>query len=146
MINACQIDLEEYLVYELTVKTNFAAAHSLRNYPGECASLHGHTWVVEVSVVGRELDDAGMLVDFKKLKQLIAKTIEELDHSYINEILYFNSDSKYSNPTAENLARYIYENLKRELKSVEQGISVSKVRLWESPNASVTYWEENKNS
>ncbi len=85
MINACQIDLEEYLVYELTVKTNFAAAHSLRNYSGECASLHGHTWVVEVSIVGRELDDAGMLIDFKKLKQLIAKTIEELDHSYINE-------------------------------------------------------------
>ena len=129
-------------MYELTVKTNFAAAHSLRNYDGDCARLHGHTWVVEVSVLGEELDEAGILIDFKKLKRLIAEMIEELDHSYINEVPYFNAHDKYNNPTAENLARYIYINIKKELQNLKYNVKISKVRLWESPNASVTYREE----
>ncbi|MCD5406646.1 MAG: 6-carboxytetrahydropterin synthase, partial [Desulfotomaculum sp.] len=73
---------------------------------------------------------------------LVAQATGGLDHSYINELAPFTPDGPEGNPTAENLSRYIYKQVKKELANGEYGVKMLKVRLWESPNAAVTYWEE----
>lgn len=122
-------------MYELKVRTRFAAAHYLNDYSGPCARLHGHTWKVEVAVQGRDLDHSGILVDFNDIKSSIKNIIGALDHRNLNDIEPF----KAVNPTAENLARYIYEQLKPKLAYRERGIEITSVRVWESPDASATY-------
>ncbi|MGB9802613.1 6-carboxytetrahydropterin synthase QueD [Desulfofundulus sp.] len=124
-------------MYQLTVIKRFSAAHRLVNYQGQCARLHGHTWTVEVSVGGRELDSCGMLIDFRNLKELVGKIVEELDHSYLNDLNPFNRQN--FNPTAENLARYIFYKLKSQLPS---NLTVNEVRIWESPDVCASYRED----
>ena len=96
-------------MYELTVIVEFEAAHRIVDYPGKCNRLHGHNWSVEVNVVGTKLNDLGMLIDFKELKKEVNQMIDRLDHYYLNEIEAF----KIMNPTAENIAKYIYEELEK---------------------------------
>lgn len=117
-------------MYELMVESRFDSAHNLRGYNGPCESLHGHTYKVQVSYRGSELGKLGMLVDFKVLKGALRSIIEYLDHTYLNELPEFSE----MNPTAENLARFIYE---RMVQSVDSG--VSKVTVWETPTSSATY-------
>lgn len=126
-------------MFRLSVKSRFAAAHRLVNYQGHCSRLHGHTWEVEVSVEGTGLDQCGMLVDFHILKEALNKVIEDLDHSYLNQLPPFNQENL--NPTAENLARYFFERLKTALPP---GTSLAEVRVWESPDASASYREEGR--
>lgn len=127
-------------MYELIVRTRFAAAHSLRDYDGPCARLHGHTWQVEVTIKGRQLDRRGMLVDFKEIKTGVKKIIEQLDHQNLNDLEPFR-DRGEDNPTAENLARYIYCKLKMEIANPERDVQIAMVRVWESPDASAAYLE-----
>ncbi len=94
-------------MYELTIKGHFDAAHAIRDYPGECRNLHGHTWDVEVTVEGAELDDIGIVYDFKRLKADLGQVLERYDHGYLNEIPPFD----VLNTTAENLAKVIFEEL-----------------------------------
>lgn len=122
-------------MYELTVQTHFDAAHFLIDYPGECARLHGHTYVVEVTVAGDKLNEIGLLYDFKDLKDKTREIIDRFDHHYLNEIAPFDKTS----PTAENLAKYIYDHLKKRL--VAKGIKIAEVSVWESPTARLTYRE-----
>jgi len=124
-------------MYEILVRNRFAAAHALKEYDGPCARLHGHTWHVEVAVRGRKLDRRGMLVDFKEIKAGVKKIIEELDHQNLNELEPFK-DGGAENPTAENLARYIYLRL-GEMVKPELGLQLALVRVWESPDASAAY-------
>lgn len=119
-------------MYELTVRSHFDAAHALQGYPGECCKLHGHTWDVEVSVAGGQLDEIGILYDFKRLKDDLNAVLASYDHAYLNEVPPFDRQ----NPTAENLARVIYEALAPRLP---EGISVSEIGVWESPVAKLTY-------
>lgn len=126
-------------MYRLTVKSRFAAAHHLLNYQGNCSRLHGHTWEVEVSVEGPDLDHCGMLIDFNSLKDTVNKIVKDLDHTYLNQLPPFNQEN--CNPTAENLARYIFYRLKPELPP---GINLCEIRVWESPDASASYREENR--
>lgn len=128
-------------MYELTVKTSFAAAHKLCGYQGDCARIHGHTWTVEVTVAGEKLDSVGMLIDFKELKKAVGKWIDQLDHNYINELPDFAADGEVGNPTAENLSRFIYTKVKEEIEIRYSGVKVTQVRVWESPNACATYRE-----
>ena len=95
-------------MFELTVKAEFEAAHQINGYNGKCQRLHGHNWSVEALVEGYELDELGMLIDFKILKAELNKVLDELDHRYLNELPIF---SKGTNPTAENLAKYIFDTL-----------------------------------
>ncbi len=127
-------------MYELKVRTRFAAAHLLRDYSGPCARLHGHTWKVEVAVQGHNLDHRGILVDFNDVKLSINNIIEELDHQNLNEIEPFVA----VNPTAENLARYIYERLKPKIACRKRGIEITSVRVWESPDASAAFMKVGK--
>lgn len=127
-------------MYELTVRTRFAAAHSLRDYNGPCARLHGHTWHVEVTFRGPSLDRKGMLLDFKEVKDKVKKIVDELDHVNLNDLKPF-ADGGEENPTVENLARYIYRRLELETGGNERGVQVAAVRVWESPDASAAYTE-----
>ncbi|GAB6157436.1 6-carboxytetrahydropterin synthase QueD [Desulfotomaculum varum] len=127
-------------MYELTVRSRFSAAHSLCGYPGDCARLHGHTWTVQVKVEGGKLDSLGMLVDFKKLKKQLSLVIDQLDHRLLNELPGFGEQG--INPTAENLAYYIYQTLKQPITDLQEGIRLKEISVWESPDAYATYWEE----
>lgn len=119
-------------MWELTVKAHFDAAHALHGYPGECCRLHGHTWDVEATVRGSALDGVGIVYDFKRLKDDLASVIEPLDHAYLNEVAPFDE----ANPTAENLARYVYEELSAR---VGREVELVEVAVWESPVARIAY-------
>ena len=119
-------------IYELTVKDHFDAAHALRGYDGPCRHLHGHTWDVEVSVEGTELDEVGILYDFKDLKARLHAILEAFDHKYLNDLPTF----KQMNSTAENLARIVYERLDEQLPS---HVRLTEVCVWESPIARMRY-------
>jgi len=126
----------------LTVKGHFDAAHRLGNYNGKCANIHGHTWQIEVNVGGEQLDEIGMLIDFSQLKKMLRKVLEQFDHCYINEAVeaFRTTEGKKGlNPTAENLAQYIYHCLTEELQQVGKPVEVLAVKVWESPEACATY-------
>ena len=119
-------------MYELTVKAHFDAAHALHGYPGECRELHGHTWDVEATVEGEQLDEIGIVYDFKQLKADLMAVLEPYDHAYLNEVSPFDR----INPTAENLARIVFEALE---STVGGGVRVREVAVWESPVARIVY-------
>ena len=88
-------------MFELSIKSHFAASHSLRGYEGKCRNLHGHTWKTEVIIESNGLNDIGMVIDFKVLKKKLEDFLEELDHVHLNDLAYFHD----VNATTENLAR-----------------------------------------
>jgi 6-pyruvoyltetrahydropterin/6-carboxytetrahydropterin synthase len=120
-------------MYHLTIKTHFAAAHRLVNYHGDCENLHGHNWHVEVTVAARELDNAGLGLDFKILKRRTKTLLDELDHKYLNDLEPFRDTS----PSSEQIARFIYERLSREMDS--DNVRVERVTVWESEFACASY-------
>jgi len=119
--------------YTVKVSAQFSSAHSLRGYKGKCEDLHGHNWRVEVTAGAEELDNAGMVVDFKELRGVLKAVTAELDHEHLNELEYF----KKINPTSENMARYIYKMISG--KRPELGIS--EVTVWETDTSAATYSE-----
>ncbi len=122
--------------YTLKILTDFAAAHLLRGYPGACSRLHGHNWKVEVEVVATALDAIGMGVDFKVIKAATRDVIERLDHYNLNEIAPFDT----INPTAENIAAFLYGELSKALNT--DTVTVRAITLWETDRACVTYTED----
>ena len=123
-------------MFEIEVSAAFEAAHFIDGYAGKCARLHGHNWTVEAIVRGEELDELGMLVDFKILKAELKKILDEFDHRFLNELETFAAE----NPTAENLARTIYRRL--ALSEIFSGSTkLHAVKVHESPNSCVTYYE-----
>jgi 6-pyruvoyltetrahydropterin/6-carboxytetrahydropterin synthase len=122
--------------YTLKVVTDFAAAHALRDYAGECSQLHGHNWKVEVELIATALDQAGMGIDFKVIRTHTKELLNRLDHRHLNEIKPFDT----INPTAENIAAYIYRQLSDSLNGART--QVGAVTLWETERACVRYTEE----
>ncbi len=122
--------------YTLKVLTDFASAHTLSGYPGACARMHGHNWKVEVEVAAGALDELGMAVDFKTLRETTREVTDRLDHRYLNELPPFDRH----NPTAENIAAYLYRELAGRLNS--DRIRIAAVTLWETDRACVRYTEE----
>ena len=125
-------------MYTLTVEWAFEAAHRVAGYPGKCDRLHGHNWVVEATVKGTELDELGMLVDFKVIKKALKNTLERFDHRYLNELAPFKEGL---NPTAENLSRIIFEELE-ESEVFQRDSQLAAVTVFESPKSSVTYTKD----
>ena len=119
-------------MYELTVKSHFDAAHALRGYPGECRNLHGHTWDIEATVEGEALDEIDIVYDFKRLKEDLGAVVGPLDHAFLNEVPPFDTLS----PTAENLARILFEQLSER---VGEQVRVKEIAVWESPVARIVY-------
>jgi 6-pyruvoyltetrahydropterin/6-carboxytetrahydropterin synthase len=125
-------------MYQITVEDTFAAGHYLRNYKGKCENPHGHNYRVRVTLHGRELDRAGLLLDFKDLKEAIKPTVDRLDHQMINELQPFTE----LNPSAENLARYFYDEINGRLaRSTNGRVSVKDVTIWETDTTTATYYE-----
>lgn len=122
-------------MYVLRVKSDFAAAHYLRHYEGNCARLHGHTWTVEVEVEGEQLDGRGMLVDFRGLKGALRETLARLDHACLNDLSPFAGEAGLNNPTAENLARFLWDELENRVAPARLCL----VRVWEAPDACAEY-------
>jgi 6-pyruvoyltetrahydropterin/6-carboxytetrahydropterin synthase len=116
-------------MYEIKVKSNFSAAHNLRNYRGKCENLHGHNWNIEAVFAYKSLSKDGMAVDFKEAKSLLESVLEKFDHSYLNETSVF----KKLNPTSENMAKLIYDGIKKKNKHV------SAVSVWENDTSCASY-------
>ena len=123
-------------MYEIEVRAAFEAAHFIDGYDGKCARLHGHNWEVVAVVRGEKLDGLGMLIDFKILKAELKKVLDEFDHRFLNELELFATE----NPTAENIARKIFERLSTS-EIFGGSIKLHAVKVCESPNSSVTYYE-----
>ena len=120
-------------MFEVSVEQTFAAGHALRNYRGKCENVHGHNYRVLVTIQGSKLDSIGLLVDFVELKKLMNGVIDRLDHQFINDLTPFDT----INPSAENMAKYFYDEISAGLG--EGSIRVSEVKLWETDTASATY-------
>ncbi len=119
-------------VYALTVRTSFSAAHRLREYEGNCERLHGHNWQVEVTVEADALDSRGMALDFRAIKGALGETLAGFDHRYLNEVPPFDG----LNPSSENLAQHIFEEMERK---VAAPVRVARVTVWESEDARAEY-------
>jgi 6-pyruvoyltetrahydropterin/6-carboxytetrahydropterin synthase len=122
-------------MFEVSVDETFAAAHNLRGYKGKCENLHGHNYKVRVTLSGKEVDSVGLLYDFVHLKQVIQSVIRSLDHKYLNELPPFD----VLNPSAENIARYIYDQAAKQLHQAPNGAEVSSITVWESDVTAATY-------
>jgi len=123
-------------MFELKIVSQFAAAHQLREYQGGCENLHGHNWKIEVFVRGEELGPDGLLIDFRLIKAATQKVLDTLDHTFLNELEPFRE----INPSSENIARYVFESLGRELPGDK--VKVSRVSAWESDTACASYGED----
>ncbi|MBF0219563.1 MAG: 6-carboxytetrahydropterin synthase QueD [Gammaproteobacteria bacterium] len=125
--------------YQLKVVSDFASAHSLHNYPGDCRRLHGHNWKVEVEVSASALNELGIAIDFKALRHIVKKVTDRFDHFYLNDIPPFDKE----NPTAENIAAAIYQGVAAALQQPHyHSIALIAVTLWETERACVRYSEE----
>ncbi len=122
-------------MFRLKIHTYFAAAHCLTHYQGDCENLHGHNWKVEVAVTAKELDKAGLGIDFKILKAETNALLKTLDHKYLNELSPFADLS----PSSENISRYIFHELSKKLNN--DNVTVAMVTVWESDYASASYYE-----
>ena len=121
-------------MFEITIEETFAAGHALRNYRGKCENVHGHNYRCQVSVHGPQLDNIGLLVDFVELKRVVHSVLDRLDHQWLNEFPPLD----VLNPSAENMAKYIYDEVTSGLNG-KNGVSIGWVRLWETDTASATY-------
>jgi 6-pyruvoyltetrahydropterin/6-carboxytetrahydropterin synthase len=125
-------------MYEVTVEDSFAAGHYLRNYKGKCENPHGHNYKIRVTLAGADLDKAGLLLDFKDLKDVMKTTIERLDHQMINDIEPFT----VINPSAENLAKYFYDETNIRLSKTTNGrVRVKDVTVFETDVTTARYSE-----
>ena len=123
-------------MFEITVANYIDSAHFLQGYQGKCANIHGHTWRVEVTLKGEQLNEIGLLADFNDVKKIVKDVMEAFDHKLINDIKPFDK----LNPSSENLARYFFHEIKERLFSFK-GVSIVKVLASESRDTSAVYYE-----
>jgi len=120
-------------MYEVTIRRHIAAAHALREIGGTCENLHGHNFIIEVSVTGEHLDPQDLLIDFRELKAWIDEALQPLDHQNLNDLETFRG----INPSSERLAQTIYDQIAPRASA--SGLSVSRVVVWESEDARIAY-------
>ncbi len=125
-------------MFEVSVEDTFASGHYLRGYRGKCEKPHGHNYKVRITLQGEKLDNIGLLLDFRELKAAMNDVIDRLDHQMINEIEPFTT----VNPSAENMAKYFYDELNASLsKTTDRRVRVKLVKLWETDTTTATYYE-----
>jgi len=122
-------------MFDLMIEAQFSAAHQLRGYKGKCEDLHGHNWRVQVTVSSDKLNDIGIVIDFHELKEISGEVISSLDHAFLNDVFPFTE----INPSSENIARWIFESIKKKI--AKKGCSISSVTVWENETSSATYYE-----
>jgi 6-pyruvoyltetrahydropterin/6-carboxytetrahydropterin synthase len=123
-------------MWEISQETTVAAAHQLRFAPGEGERLHGHNWRIKAVVRARELDRSGFVVDFNELGAVLRQLVEPYEHVFLNEIAPFYD----VNPTAENIARVVADNLAAKLDSPR--VKVARVEVWENDACCAIYYRE----
>jgi 6-pyruvoyltetrahydropterin/6-carboxytetrahydropterin synthase len=123
-------------MYELTVEVGFAAAHQLRGYKGNCENLHGHNWRVQINVTAERLNEIDIVMDFRDLKKVAREVVAPLDHVLLNDVFPFTE----KNPTSENIAKWIFDSLKKKIHNGT--VRVAAVTVWESDSASASYYED----
>ncbi|MEZ7890554.1 MAG: 6-carboxytetrahydropterin synthase QueD [Candidatus Wallbacteria bacterium] len=126
-------------MFEISAKFSISSAHFLRNYEGKCKNLHGHNWKITVYAAGGTLSEkTGMLLDFGELKRLMKIIENELDHKSLNECSYFTD----ANPTAENIAKYVYQRMSFLIEEHgHKNVKISKVSVFETENCEALYYE-----
>lgn len=125
-------------MFEVSVDETFSAGHALRGYKGKCENPHGHNYKVRVTLEGPELDSIGLLFDFVHLKQILHAVINNMDHKYLNDQAPFDA----INPSAENIAKYLYDEASRGMKTLPQPAKaprITSVTVWETDITSATY-------
>jgi len=122
-------------MYEVTIIKSFSAAHMLKAVGGKCEELHGHNFKVEATVTAQELDQSGISIDFRNVKEWLQEILDTLDHKHLNELTSLLGE----NPSSENIALYIYKEMKLKVRRTE--LKVARVKVWESESAAVTYKE-----
>jgi 6-pyruvoyltetrahydropterin/6-carboxytetrahydropterin synthase len=126
-------------MFEVTVEAGFSSGHYLRNYRGKCENPHGHNYKVFITLVGEKLDDTGLLLDFKLLKQVMRPTVEYLDHRMINDLKPFDQEL---NPSAENLAMYFFRETSAQVREMTNGrVRVKDCTLYETDTSFARYYE-----
>lgn len=125
-------------MYELKVLSYFSSAHALRGYNGKCENIHGHNWQVEIIVSSNVLNEIGLVIDFKLLKGYLGEIMETLDHKFLNDADYF----KKINPSAEIIARYVYEELEKIISpNKDSSIKIERVNVYETPSSMASYYK-----
>jgi 6-pyruvoyltetrahydropterin/6-carboxytetrahydropterin synthase len=122
-------------MFLVSVQETFSSGHALRGYKGKCENLHGHNYRVQVTLEGPQLDYIGLLVDFTHLKEVMRSIIKRLDHQFINDLEPFTT----VNPSAENMAKYFYDQVSGKLQNLPPGARVSNVVVWETDTAMAQY-------
>ncbi len=120
-------------MYQVSIKKSFSAAHFIKEIGGKCETLHGHNFLVEVSVMGESLNAEGLLIDFRVVKRWTEEILDLLDHKYLNELEYF----KNMNPSSEQIARFLYDRI--NAKALQAETRLASVTVWESENSCATY-------
>ncbi len=118
-------------MFELIIKNEIAASHYVRDYPGKCRKLHGHTWKIEAHIISSKVNKMGMVVDFKMIKKKFEVFLDQLDHICLNDLPYFQEN----NPTAEMIAQFIYREFGKQCRPFR----LKSVTVWESERSGVTY-------
>jgi len=121
-------------MYRLAIQTSISAAHYLKDYNGNCSLMHGHNWKIQVEVKSDQVDKVGMVIDFKDIKEITWKVAGKYDHQVFNQIPPFDTQ----NPTAENISKHFYEEI---TKLLPEGIKMDRIKLWETDNYSIEYFE-----
>ena len=122
--------------YTVKVTNYFCGAHRLRGYQGDCVDVHGHNYKLTTEITANQLDDLGMVIDFAQARPIIDKIVMQLDHKFFNEVSPFDT----INPTAENIAAWIYKQIAQQINS--DRVRVKSVVLQETPHEAVSYTEE----
>jgi 6-pyruvoyltetrahydropterin/6-carboxytetrahydropterin synthase len=122
-------------MFQVTVDETFSSGHALRGYKGKCENVHGHNYKVRVTLEGPQLDSTGLLYDFTHLKRVIREIVGGVDHKFLNDQAPFD----VINPSAENLAKYFYDETRRQMNAVPEGAQITSVTIWETDTTSATY-------
>ena len=125
-------------MFRVSVEETFSSGHALRGYKGKCENVHGHNYRVRVTLAGPKLNDIGLLVDFTELKRVLRGIIAGIDHQFLNDLDAF----KTVNPSAENLAKYFYDETYRQLTTLPDGAGITEVMVWETDTSSALFRPE----
>jgi 6-pyruvoyltetrahydropterin/6-carboxytetrahydropterin synthase len=122
-------------MFQVSVEDTFSSGHALRGYKGKCENVHGHNYRVQLTIEGPQLDAIGLLVDFTHVKKIMREIMARLDHQFINDLEPF----KTVNPSAENMAKYFFEETAKELKDLPPGARLKEAVIWETDTSKATY-------
>jgi len=122
-------------MFQVSVEESFSAGHALRGYRGKCENPHGHNYKVRVTLEGPQLDSAGLLYDFVHLKQIIHGVVHGVDHKFLNDQPPFD----VLNPSAENIAKYFYEETSKQFRDMANGARIASITVWETDVTAATY-------